>query len=208
MESYLAPELERAALLTIDVQRDTLDGQPGEIPGTSAIVPKVKRVVEWFRSRSRPIIHVVRLYFPDGSNVDLCRKRAVENGARIFLVGSEGTELADGLLPRDDIRLDSENLFSGKFQQVGEKEWLMYKPRWGAFYKTPLEKHLRAINVSTVVFAGCNYPNCPRSSIYEASERDFRIMVLSDAISKFDENARKELESIGIVVESVDSLLV
>ncbi|WP_459872860.1 hypothetical protein, partial [Endothiovibrio diazotrophicus] len=51
---------------------------------------------------------------------------------------------------------------------------MLYKPRWGAFYRTSLESHLRGLDVSTLVFSGCNFPNCPRTSIYQASERDFR----------------------------------
>jgi len=49
-------------------------------------------------------------------------------------------------------------------------EWIMYKPRWGAYYNTILEKYLHNIGVNTVVVGGCNFPNCPRATIYEASE--------------------------------------
>jgi nicotinamidase-related amidase len=57
----------------------------------------------------------------------------------------------------------------------------MYKPRWRAFYNTLLEKHLHNLDVNTVVVCGCNFPNCPRTTIYEASERDFRIILAKDA---------------------------
>lgn len=40
MNRYTEPDLKAAALITIDTQRDTLDGQLLEIPGTSAILPK------------------------------------------------------------------------------------------------------------------------------------------------------------------------
>ena len=143
---------------------------------------------------------MVRLYLQDGSNVDLCRRSIVENGGRIFIVGSSGADLVDGLLPNKDAKLDTDQLLSGKLQQVGKMEWIVYKPRWGAFYKTPLEKHLNAMDVSTIIFIGCNYPNCPRTSIYEASERDFRIIVIKDALSQFSEQAQKELNNIGVVV--------
>jgi nicotinamidase-related amidase len=49
----------------------------------------------------------------------------------------------------------------------------MYKSRWGAFYTILLEEHLRSLDINTVIIAGCNFPNCPRSPIHEASERDF-----------------------------------
>lgn len=206
VDFYIAPQLNRSALLTIDVQKDTLDGQPCEIPGTSAVLPNVRRVVESFRSRSLPIIHVVRIYLPDGSNVDLCRRKLLEGGEKIFLAGSEGAELADGLLPGDGIRNDTRRLLSGALQPVGAQEWIMFKPRWGAFYQTPLEHHLRQLEVSTIVVAGCNYPNCPRTTIYEASERDFRLVAVSDAISKFDERAGKEMENIGVTLQSTDEI--
>jgi nicotinamidase-related amidase len=207
MKSYLQPELNRSLLMTIDIQRDTLDGQPCEIPGTSEMLPIVKRVIEYFRNQALPIVHVIRLYLPDGSNVDLCRRKIVEEGRKLFIAGTIGAEPAEGILPNNNIKLDTNLLLSGELQQVGKREWIMFKPRWGAFYKTPLEKHLGLLGVSTIVFIGCNYPNCPRTSIYEASERDYKIIAISDAISRFDERGQKELENIGVVVESMDMLL-
>jgi nicotinamidase-related amidase len=96
----------------------------------------------------------------------------VEDGGKIFIAGTNSAELVDGILLNCGVKLDSNLLFSGKFQQVGKSEWIMHKPRWGAFYKTPLEGHLATMGVSTFVFIGCNYPNCPGTSIYEAVERD------------------------------------
>jgi nicotinamidase-related amidase len=52
--------------------------------------------------------------------------------------------------------------------------------------------------VDTLVFAGCNFPNCPRTSIYEASERDFRIIAVVDAISGLYDLGAQELEYIGV----------
>ena len=66
---------------------------------------------------------------------------------------------------------------SGHLQQIGTMEWIMYKPGWGAFYNTLLEEHLHNLGANTVVICGCNFPNCPRTTIYEASERDFRIIL-------------------------------
>ena len=76
----------------------------------------------------------------------------------------------------------------------------MYKPRWGAFFHTPLESHLRELDVTTLVFTGCNFPNCPRTSIYEASERDFRLVAIDDAISGLYDRGRAELANIGVLV--------
>ena len=204
--SYLAPDFTSVALLTIDTQRDTLDGQPFEIPGTAAALPEMRRLAAAFRAAGRPIVHVVRLYRPDGSNVDLCRRRAVADGARLVLAGSPGAELASDLVPASAPRLDTELLLAGGIQRVGPGEAIIYKPRWGAFFQTPLEAHLRALGVSTLVFAGCNFPNCPRTSIYEASERDFRLVLVEDAVSGLYERGKDELRGIGVALMNAAEL--
>jgi nicotinamidase-related amidase len=53
----------------------------------------------------------------------------------------------------------------------------IFKPRWEASFQTPLEGHLERNGGYTLVFCGCNFPNCPRTSIGEASERDFRVVL-------------------------------
>ena len=205
--TYTAPDHKQSALITIDAQCDTLDGEPFEIPGTSSAVPRIARLAASFRSRGAPIVHIVRLYKPDGSNVDLSRRHAVETGAKLVIAGSAGSQIAPPLLPSPAPCLDVEHLLGGSAQRIGPSEWIIYKPRWGAFYKTPLESHLRDLRVTTLVFSGCNYPNCPRTSIYEASERDFRIVAVGDAISGLDDRGRAELENIGVVVRDTDLYL-
>lgn len=76
----------------------------------------------------------------------------------------------------------------------------MYKPRWSAFYRTDLDEFLAARSIDTVVVCGCNFPNCPRATIYEASERGYRLVLVSDATSGVYERDINELENIGVVV--------
>lgn len=206
-DRHTAPDYAHSALVTIDVQQDMLDGQPFEIPGTTRAIPQIARLAQEFRETDRPIIHVVRLYAPDGSNADRCRRSKLESGVRLVLIGSPGRALVPEILPSPNLELDDEALMSGKLQTIGRNEWILYKPRWGAFYQTPLEELLRSTSVSTIVLAGINYPNCVRATIYEASERDFRITAVSDATSNFDEFRRAELEEIGVAVESSVQLI-
>jgi nicotinamidase-related amidase len=206
MDEYTEPQLDASALITIDVQRDTLDGAPLEIPGTSAALPAMARLVDAFRAAGRPIVHVVRLYREDASNVDLCRRAIVIDGAPILAPGSDGAQLAPALLPQGSAALDTERLLAGQLQQLGPNEWALYKPRWGAFYDTRLEEHLRGLGVTTTVFCGANFPNCPRTSMYEASERDFRVALATDAISGLYDRGRAELEGIGVAVMDAGGL--
>lgn len=207
MSKYTDPEWPSSALITIDTQCDTLDGQPFEIPGTSAILPRMAELLQAYRNAKKPIIHIVRIYKSDGANVDLCRKELVERGATLVLAGSSGSQLAPDLLPRVGMELDTELLLSGGIQTLESKEVVIYKPRWGAFYNTPLEQHLRAGGISTLVFSGCNFPNCPRASIYEASERDFRLVLAEDAISGLHDQGRREMLNIGVAVLSTEQVI-
>jgi nicotinamidase-related amidase len=206
-DGYTTPDFAAAALVTIDMQCDVLDGAAFEIPGTSAALEPMGGLAEEFRAAGRAIVHIVRLYEPDGGNVDLCRRQLVENGAQMLAPGTPGAQIAPQLLPSGDVTLDCELLLSGAVQPIGAGEGTIYKPRWGAFYGTPLEDHLRDQGVGTVVFCGCNFPNCPRTSIYEASERDFRIVLVRDAISGLYERGERELAAIGVNLMSAAEVI-
>ena len=207
---YTRPLAKSAALVLIDVQRDFLDipgdDAPMPVEGTHAAISAMAKLATAFRERGLPIVHVVRLYQPDGSNVDLVRRQSIEQGARIAAPGSAGSQIAPELLP-NVVELDHELLLAGDLQEVGTAEHVMYKPRWGAFYHTELERHLRESGSNTIVFAGCNFPNCPRTSIYEASERDFRIVLVSDAVSGLYERGINECRDIGVDVRDLSETL-
>lgn len=205
MKKYTEPNFKLSAVITIDTQCDTLDGQPLEIPGTSAALPNIKMILDAYRQKGMPIVHIVRIYKKDGSNVDLCRKEAVENGAEILLEGSSGCELPSELV-KNNVNLDSDLLLSSKMQEISNHEVIIYKPRWGAFYKTPLESHLKALGVDTLIFVGCNFPNCPRTSIYEASERDFKVVLVEDAISGLYPKGKEEMLNIGVQVADAETV--
>lgn len=199
MDELIAPDYSRAVLITIDMQVDTLDGQPLEIPGTSAAIPNAAALCRAFRNSDRPIVHIVRLYRADGSNAEACRRKLVQE-APLLRPGTRGRLLAPGLVGSDTPDLNDDLLLAGMAQEIADNEVVIYKPRWGAFFGTPLDAHLSALEAHTLVFAGANFPNCPRTSIYEASERDYRIVAVADAISGLYDKGRDELANIGVAV--------
>lgn len=206
--TYTEPNLDKSALLTIDVQRDfMLPGAPAEMPGAMAVVPNIAKLLDVFRNATLPIIHVIRLYLQDGSNVDPCRRKLIEDGAAIVAPDSAGAQIVDKILPGPEIELNCELLLNGGIQTIGPKETVIYKPRWGAFFGTALQEHLLEYNVNTLVVSGFNYPNCPRATIYEASERDFRIVLVKDAISGLYAKGEAEMKNIGIRLWSTDYLM-
>jgi nicotinamidase-related amidase len=197
-DPHLAPRWESSALVTIDMQRDFLSGRPYGLAGTTEIVPALRSLTDAFRAARRPIVHIVRLY--QGDDVDRVRRTLIDGGAQLTRPGTDGRLLAPGLLPGDGPDLADKLLLDGHAQVLGRDEYAVFKPRWGAFYRTPLDDLLRGHGISTVVFAGCNLPNCPRASMIEASERDYRVVLATDAISQASEQGFREVSGIGVVL--------
>ena len=209
---YVSINWKKSALVIIDMQYDFVSPMGASpIDGTEAILPPLIRLADRFRYYGRPIIHVIRLYKADGSNVDNCRRRLIESGHRIASVGSVGANIISALLPSEPVLLDHKRLLAGEMLNAGKYDHVLYKPRWGAFYQTPLEDFLKKKGIDSVIVAGCNFPNCPRTSIYEASERDFRIGIVENTISGLYEKGHEELANIGVNIftpEQTDSLLI
>ncbi|MHA6762356.1 cysteine hydrolase family protein [Streptacidiphilus sp. PAMC 29251] len=195
---YTAPLWDSSALLLIDVQQDFLDQGPLTIPGTTAVLPRLAELVGAYRAAGRPIVHIVRLSEPGGSDVDLPRRAAVEAGLRLTAPGTPGSQLDPAVLGDRMAELDPAALLAGAPQYLGEREVVLFKPRWGAFHRTGLEQLLRGWEVSTTVVAGCNLPNCPRATLFEASMRDFRTVVVTDAVSQATEERLADLAGIGV----------
>lgn len=160
MQLDLSPA--KAALLTIDVQCDfALPSSPAHIPGTLETAERIRPIAQKFRAANQPIVHMVRLYFPDGSNAELSRRAYLEAGNRLVCPGTTGAELLDELKPETRVRLDADLILSGEPQHLGPREWAMYKPRWGAFYRTALEERLRPFGVDTLVIWRLQLPELP-----------------------------------------------
>jgi nicotinamidase-related amidase len=205
MTEYCLPEKENVALITISAQRDFVRGEsPLCANGHSRAVPALKLVVEAFRRQGAPIFHSVRLYRADGSNAEPCRRSAFEEGLRILMPGTSGAELIDEIKTDPALRLDPQLLLSGKMQELGENEFVFYRPRWGAFHHSRLEAELAARGINTVVICGFSFSTGTRATIYEASARDLRIILVPDAVCNGTEAGIAELGRIGVYLMSSD----
>jgi nicotinamidase-related amidase len=199
MPDYTLPERGKAALVTINAQQDFVHcGSLLRTSGVAQALDGVTRLTAGFRRLGLPIFHAVRLYRPDGSNVDICRRQAVEEGLRVLMPGTSGAELIEAVRPTAGQHLVHEALLEGEFQALGPQEWAFYRPRWGAFYGTTLETRLRELGVTTVVLCGFNFATSGRATIYDAGARDFRVIVATDAFSNTTEEGMKELGRIGV----------
>jgi nicotinamidase-related amidase len=200
------PNWERSALVTIDMQNDfARPSGSAFISGTDSIVPALSRLAHAFRAMHRPIIHAIRLYEVDGNDAELCRRQIVRSSRDMVRPGSEGAQLVVPLLPSGT---GTDTVFpkKGIMSRIGEAEWLMYKPRWSAFFRTDLEWRLNNLGVDTVVVAGCNFPNCPSATLFDASSRDLKTVLVTDATSGLTPKAAEWLSGIGAAAHTVDEV--
>lgn len=208
MDQYVHPDFTRCVVITIDTQNDfSLPGAVAEIKGTYEVLPQMKKLLYLCRTMGIPIIHVIRLYKDDGSNADICRRARIEAGTAIVRPDSFGADLVEDIKPIETVHFNHHSLLEGNIESIGHQEWVMYKPRWGAFYQTLLEKFLQEHDLDTLIFIGCNFPNCPRTSMYEASERDFKIAMVQDAMSGVYPKGLEEIRNIGAAVYTTDEIL-
>lgn len=162
------------ALLTVDLQ---LARVPGGCP--PAMREALLGRLEEFRAAGRPIVHALGGKVPPGE-------------------GQVWEALDRSFLPKPGAHLYGQYLARGRIQRLGANEVALYKPGWGAFYRTPLEAYLRAVGAETLLVAGCGFPCGPRATLYEASERLFATVLLEDAVSGLYTLARTEMAGLGI----------
>ncbi|MEH6305779.1 isochorismatase family cysteine hydrolase [Olivibacter sp. CPCC 100613] len=202
---YTSLDWKKIALLIIDMQMDFADRKGASyVEGTEQIIPLLSQTANRFRLNGRPVIHIVRLYKRDGSNVDLCRRDLISSGREIVLPHTNGAAILSPLLPSDAQNVDHQKLLDGQVVQISTYDYVIYKPRWGAFYQTPLHEFLQLKEIDTLFIAGCNFPNCPRTSIYQASERDYKIGINPAIISGVYERGLNELVNIGVKICNID----
>jgi nicotinamidase-related amidase len=203
MNKTLSMEMKwnRSALLIIDMQNDFAkpDGK-AYIDRTTDVIENVAFLADTFRRNQIPVIHIVRLYLEDGSNAELSRKQIIHQGKTMVVPESRGAKILPELLPPNAKKYTDTALLNSDIIQISPFDFVVYKPRWGAFYNTCLDFWLKNRKINSLVISGCNFPNCPRTTIFEASERDYRLAIVPDAISKIYPKGIDELKGIGVNV--------
>lgn len=159
-------EPSRAALLLIDMQNGFIEPTSALcVAGAKSIVPACARALDSARLRGIAIFHVRRAYKADGSDVEPCRYDAWLRGGRPLSAACDDAgslNWPDLLTPADGDRV-------------------MVKPRFSAFFDTPLHEQLSREGRDTVVLAGTNTANCVRSTCYDALSLNYNVIVLEDA---------------------------
>ena len=177
----LTVELDGAALVIIDMQRDFLE--PGgfgaalgnDVTRLQAAVAPCRDVLAAARQLGLLVIHTREGHRPDLSDAP---PHKVERGeaknrigargpmGRILIRGEPGHDIIAALYPRQD-------------------EPVIDKPGKGAFYQTDLELMLHNRGIDTLFVCGVTTEVCVNTTVREANDRGFRCIVLSDCCASY-----------------------
>jgi nicotinamidase-related amidase len=177
----LAIEVDRTALVIIDMQRDFLEpGGFGETLGNKvslleAAVKPCMAVLEAARRLKMLIIHTREGHRSDLSDAP---KAKVERGephlrigakgpmGRILVRGEPGHDIVPKLYPKDG-------------------ETVVDKPGKGAFYATDLHAILRNRGIESLIVCGVTTEVCVHTTVREANDRGFKCLVPGDCCGSY-----------------------
>lgn len=200
LDEHTRPEPERAALLTIDLQNDfCLPGAPAEGAGALHAAHTAAQLAQYYRDHGLPIYHVIRLYPPEAQAIDACRRNSVMGGNRLLHPDDSGCHPVNGLLPKGAV-LDTATLLTGSPQRLSTNETIFYKPRWGCFHGTALHEELHNRGINTLIITGTWFSNCVRTTVYEATARDYRVVLIKDAVAGMYDRGEADLVRIGCAI--------
>ncbi len=169
------------ALIVIDMQRDFIEpGGFGESLGNdvsllAAIVPTVAKLIAGFREAGLPVIHTMECHRPDLSDCPPSKRergnptrRIGDPGSmgRLLISGEPGTSIVPELAPI-------------------ESEFVIEKPGKGAFYATDLGPILADLGTKHLVFAGVTTEVCVQTTMREANDRGFDVLLAEDATESY-----------------------
>jgi len=165
----------KSVLILIDLQKDIV----GRFPDGPAVVTNASKACEMCRNRGISVMFVKverRSDFTDVVDVFtdevLQKPELMPSRRRLVIEGTEGAKIADELAPKPG-------------------DYVIVKRRTSAFYGTSLEIYLRARGISTLLIGGIATNMGVESTVRDARDRDFNVIVLSDCCTTMPPEAHE-----------------
>ena len=183
----------KTALLIVDMQNDfALPGAPQCVAGAMAIIPNLKKILEFFRNSSLPVFYIVREYRADGCDIESTRLNRFLTKQSYCVPGTKGCDIVDELIPI-------------------EGEYRIVKNRFSGFMNTELDFILRRLSVTDIVVCGIQYPNCIRATIFDGVSLGYNVTLVTDATGAQTEAVAKaniyDISNIGVNCMSTNQFL-
>lgn len=187
-------DLSKTALVIIDMQY--LDAHPDHgvilalskiAPGSTdyykarleTVVPAIKQLLIDSRNMNLRIIHiVVGSKYRDLRDfnkrmrhwiMDLEQKSGMQD---LYWVGAPGFNILEELAPEDG-------------------ETIIRKTSYGAFNSTNIENQLREMDINSLIVTGCVTNFCVETTVRDAADRGFSVMVVDEAVAGFSAESHK-----------------
>jgi nicotinamidase-related amidase len=172
------------ALLLVDVTNSFfLEGMPNHYPGASEVLEPLSRLLRAARAAGRIVVHAVERHYPGFDDYEW-RK-----------------------LPRHHFAGDPDQQIFAGFEPLGEREVVIGKRRYSAFFATDLALFLHEQRIERVIVAGVKANVCIRATAQDAFAHGFDVVVPREATnSNRPHLADASLEDIDRYIGSVVSL--
>ncbi|HEY1405346.1 MAG TPA: cysteine hydrolase [Spirochaetota bacterium] len=171
MPDISLPDPKTSVVLTLDCQKGVVEMHPE----SARIFKPASRVLDTVRTRGFPVIHVgigFRPRYPEIHPDHPTFVKLQQSGK--FVIGTESSEFHDSVSPKTG-------------------EIIIYKHRVSAFSGNDLEMILRSKGIKHLVFFGIATSGIVLSTLRQASDMDFRSLVISDCCFDADEEVHRVL---------------
>ena len=155
----------KMTLLVIDMLNDFFRRHARLAEQRPQLVASINMLTESFRQHDQPIIWVRQEFAPDLHDAFLDMRK---HNLHITIAGTEGCEL----LPELDYH---------------PTDKMIVKKRYSAFFGTDLESTLKNLRPDLLVVAGTNTHACVRTTVVDAYQRDYEVVVATECIASYDE---------------------
>ena len=155
----------RMALLIIDMLNDFFRQHARLAEQRPRLVAAVNALAEAFREHGQPVFWVRQEFAPDLHDAFLEMRK---HDLRVTIAGTDGCEL----LPELDRRPADQTIV---------------KKRYSAFFGTELGATLGRVGPDMLVVAGINTHACVRTTVVDAYQRDYEVLVATECVASYDE---------------------
>ena len=174
-------ELDRTAVVMIDMQRDFLepggfgDSLGNDISQLTRVIAPCKSLLSAARAAGILVIHTREGHRPDMSDAP---RSKVERGAPSMRIGDQGP--MGRILIRGE---PGQDIIAELYPIPGEP--VIDKPGKGAFYATDLHAILQHRGIDALIVCGVTTEVCVHTTVREANDRGFRCIVPSDCCGSY-----------------------
>lgn len=155
----------RMTLLIIDMLNDFFRRHAPLAEQRPRLVSAVNALAGAFRHHGQPVLWVRQEFAPDLHDAFLEMRK---HNLSVTIAGTDGCEL----LPELDRRPEDKTIV---------------KKRYSAFFGTDLEATLQRGRPDALVVAGINTHACVRTTVIDAYQRDYEVVVAAECIASYDE---------------------